>query len=299
MSILPPALIPGDKVTILSPSRQIKETHLSTAISTLQSWGLEVVLAEHVFDKEGYFAGKDKDRLKDLQSAIDDNDCAAIFCARGGYGLSRIIDKLDLASLKTRPKWIVGFSDITALHLKLNKQDMVSIHGLMPVQFEYAGTEKSIESLKNLLFKQKGSIAAEYHSANKNGIAKGELVGGNLSLLVDSLGTATEIGTENKILFVEEIDEYLYKIDRMFNHLKRAGKLKNLAGLIVGGFSQMKDTHIPFGKILETVILEKLEGPYFPVAFNFPIGHESLNMAVPVSHQVLLEVNHDQSLLTF
>ncbi|HNP17580.1 MAG TPA: LD-carboxypeptidase [Fulvivirga sp.] len=295
--ISPPLLKSGDKVAIVSPSRMITKDQLVKARKVLTSWDLEVVLGEHVYDQQGYFAGTDAHRLSDLQAALDDHEIKAIFCSRGGYGMSRIIDNINLKSIVNQPKWVVGFSDITALHLKLHQSGMESIHGLMPVQFEYEGVDKSIESLKNLLFNGVINYNIEANENNRQGTASGLVIGGNLSLLVDSLATGTELETKGKILFVEEIDEYLYKIDRMFNHLKRSGKLNGIKGLIIGDFSQMKDTSIPYGKNIEELILEYAGAFSGPIAFGFPIGHEAYHIAIPCGRQIMLKVNKEGTTL--
>ena len=294
----PSLLKAGDKIVILSPSRQINESQLNRAIEVLNGWGLEVSLANNVLSRDGYFAGTDEERLQDLQNAINDPKISAVFCSRGGYGLSRIIDDLDLTVLKTNPKWIIGFSDITALHLKINQIGIESIHGLMPVQFEYDGVDKSIESLKHMLFEEFFSYEWASSINNVEGIAEAEIIGGNLSLLVDSLGTKTEINTDNKILFIEEIDEYYYKIDRMLNQLYRAGKFQNLKGLIVGQFTDLKDTQIPFGHSLAEIILSKIENKSLPVAFNSPFGHEAYNLAIPCGRKVKLSVDKNGTSLS-
>ncbi|MEM9859377.1 MAG: LD-carboxypeptidase, partial [Bacteroidota bacterium] len=220
-------------------------------------------------------------------------------CARGGYGMTRILDNLDLSSLDASPKWIIGFSDITALHLALAKKGLCSVHGLMPVQFGYYDAERSIEGLRQLLFEGKGIIDAPGSNFNRLGKCCAPMVGGNLSLVVDSLGTASEISTDRRILFLEEIDEYLYKVDRMLTQLKRAGKFDFLAGLVIGDFSQMKDTQIPFGQCLENIILDKVSGYDYPVAFGFPIGHEIPNYAIPLMGEVKLKVDSGISQLSF
>ncbi len=295
--ISPPLLKLGDKVSIVSPSRMITPDQLVNAQQTLTSWGLEVVLGDHVYNKHGYFAGTDKDRLNDLQGALDDHDIKAVFCSRGGYGMSRIIDKINLSSVLNQPKWVIGFSDITALHLKLQQSGIESIHGLMPVQFEYDGVDKSIDSLKNLLFKGSINYNINANENNRAGTASGEFIGGNLSLLVDSLATSTELDTKGKIIFVEEIDEYLYKVDRMFNQLKRSGKLNEIKGLIIGDFSQMKDTSIPYGKNIEELILEYSGLFSGPIAFGFPVGHEAYHLAMPCGRQITVEVSEEGTTL--
>ncbi|QSE98587.1 S66 peptidase family protein [Fulvivirga lutea] len=289
----PPQLLAGDKVVIVSPSRQIESSQLDQALKTFQNWGLEPKVAEHALSKHGYFAGNDGERLSDLQLVLDDPEVKAVFCARGGYGMTRIIDEVDLSTFIKNPKWVIGFSDITALHLLINKNNIESIHGLMPVQFEYDGIEKSSYSLKKILFEGELNYNWKGHSRNLKGVAKGQIIGGNLSLLVDSIGTKNEINTDGKILFIEEIDEYYYKIDRMLTQLKRAGKFDTIAGLIVGQFSDLKDTQIKFGSGLQDIVLDKVKSSV-PVCFNAPIGHEMPNLAIPCGREVNLSVSESQ-----
>ncbi len=278
-------------VGLIAPSRMITENQVATAIKTFQSWGLEVKQGKSLFSRKGYFAGSDAERLSDLQDMINNGKVRCIFCARGGYGVTRILDDLDLSALQQEPKWIIGFSDITALHLTLNRMGIESIHGLMPVQFDYVDAEASIEHQRKLLFEDTGSVEAQPFPLNRYGTVKARLVGGNLSLLADSLGTASEIDTKDRLLFLEEIDEYLYKVDRMLTQLKRAGKLDHLKGLILGDFSQIKDTQIPFGQPLEELILDKVREYDYPVGFQFPLGHEIPNYSVPLMREVGLTVD--------
>ncbi|MEM1407041.1 MAG: LD-carboxypeptidase [Bacteroidota bacterium] len=296
--ILPPPLQPGDAVGMVAPSRLIKPDQVEQALATFNLWGLEVRQGSSLFGTHGYFAGTDENRLNDLQNFINDPEIKCIFCARGGYGVTRILDQLNLKPMLKTPKWIVGFSDITALHLALAKLGLVSVHGLMPVQFDYFDAEGSIESLRALLFEHNIGVAAAYHTSNRDGKAEAPIVGGNLSLVADSLGTASEIDTAGRILLLEEIDEYLYKIDRMLVQLKRAGKLNQLKGLVIGDFSQIKDTRIPFGQSLEQIILDKVRGYDYPVAFGFQIGHEIPNYSLPLMYPIKLQVLKEGSSIT-
>ncbi len=289
--IQPPSLKSGDSICIVSPSRTIQAAQIEVAIDIFREWGLHVLLGEHIYDHYGYFAGTDAQRLNDLQKSIDNPEIKAVFCSRGGYGMSRILDSLSFEKLINNPKWIIGFSDITALHIQLNNIGIQSIHGIMPVQFDYKDIEESIQSLKHLLFENKVDYQFSSHFDNIEGEVEAVIIGGNLSLLVDSLGTNSEISTEGKILFIEEIDEYLYKIDRMFNQLKRAGKLSGLKGLIIGDFSQQKDTSIALGQTLEQIVLHHTKDYLYPIAFNIPIGHEPHNLAIPCGRIVKLNVN--------
>ena len=286
-------------MAIIATARRVTYLDIKKGIRILEDWGLEVVLGEHIFEQDGYFAGHDDLRLQDLQRAINDPSIKAIFCARGGYGTTRIIDQVDFERFLLKPKWIIGFSDVTALHLKLQQLGLQSIHGTMPLLFDYVGAESSVESLKVALFGSAEMIAAPSDRLNRAGSAKGSITGGNLSMICDSLGTANDIDTHDRILFIEEIDEYLYKVDRMMVQLNRAGKLQDLAGLVVGHFSSLKDTNLAFGKTFKEIIYSHVDAFSFPVGFNFPIGHETENLSVVYSASARLEVTPQVSRLSF
>ncbi len=298
---LPPRIAQGQKVAIISPAGKVPFGHLDRAIETLESWGLHVLLGKHVYGKHDYLSGTDADRLADLQWAMDDPDVDFILCARGGYGTTRILDQINYNSILKQPKWIIGFSDITALHLKLNKLNIGSIHGPMGTSFRRIGAEKSISVLKSILF---GDVAPVI-SSNKNspwekqGQATGQLVGGNLALLVDSLGTESELITDHKILFIEDIGEPVYKIDRMMTQLKRSGKLDKLAGLVVGDFTEVNGYDKGDEFTLEKVIHQEFRDFDYPLTYGFPIGHEPVNMPVISGGMYGLEVTGNKSLLTF
>lgn len=298
--IQPPHLTKGDTIGIVAPSRMITREQMTRAYEVFESWGLNVVDGSSLYDSHGYFAGTDQGRIDELQYMINNDSVRAIFCARGGYGMTRIIDALNFEALHKHPKWIVGFSDITALHCALSREGLESIHGVMPVQYDYMGIEDSLESLKNLLFEDESPpLSASPNKHNRNGKGSGILTGGNLSLVADSIGSSTEIETEGKLLFLEEIDEYLYKIDRMLIQLKRAGKLDQLAGLIIGNFSDMKDTQIKFGVEIEELIANQFSEYDYPIAFGFSIGHEPHNLAIPCGRTAELDVSLNGSLLKF
>jgi muramoyltetrapeptide carboxypeptidase len=278
--IVPPFLQAGDTIRLVAPARKPSAASITDACNILQSWGLNVELGEHILTHDHpYFASDDAARCSDLQKALDDVSIKAVICIRGGYGTTRILDSLNFDSFLNHPKWIVGFSDITALHLKLQQLGVQSIHGTMPVMFSGNNALPSVESLRNVLFGNKPELTFTTHKKNIPGNATGELVGGNLSLLVDSLGTESELQTKNKILIIEEIDEYLYKIDRMLVQLKRAGKFKNVSAVLVGHMSEMKDTEFSFGEEMEAIFLHHLSALDIPLAFNFPSGHENPNIA--------------------
>ena len=292
-TIQPPFLKKGDKVAITCPAKKLPGP-MTDAINLLQSWGLEVVLGETVNAGFHQFAGDDALRAKDLQRFIDDDSIKAIFAARGGYGTIRIIDKVDFSRFARNPKWLVGFSDITILHTHLfTKYHTQSIHGQMPVNIPDASA-RSIETLRKALFGEVLSYEIAAHALNREGNTKGILVGGNLSLLVAISGSVSDLDYDRKILFIEDVGEYLYSTDRMVHTLKRAGKLKNLAGLIVGGFTSVKDNDIPFGQTVPEIIIEAVKGYDYPVCFDFPAGHVADNCSLIFGKVVNLSVNKQQ-----
>jgi muramoyltetrapeptide carboxypeptidase len=279
MMIQPPFINPADKVAIITTARKVNATDLKPAIDILENWGLEVVLGEHIYKEYHQFGGTDAERATDLQRALDNTEIKAVFCARGGYGTTRILDKINFENVKKSPKWVVGFSDITALHCHLQKNGIQSIHATMPLLFNQEGGEIALESLKNALFGKKNNYVAINNPLNRLGKASGEVIGGNLSILNHIIDTESDIDYTGKILFLEDLDEYLYHIDRMMLHLKRCGKLKNLAGLAIGHFSKMNDNTIPFGKTAYEIIKEHVAEYNYPVGFGFPVGHEPDNRA--------------------
>jgi muramoyltetrapeptide carboxypeptidase len=278
--IQPPFLKQGDTVAIVSPARKADRELITAAVTILESWGLTVQTGSHLFtDDHSYLAASDDKRVKDFQRAIDDASVRAIICARGGYGTTRILNALDFSTFTKTPKWVTGFSDITALHLALHKQGFQSIHSTVPVLFNRNGAAVSVESLKHTLFGTLSPLSAPPSPANKEGQATGTLVGGNLSLIVDSLGTQTEIETTNGILVIEDVGEHFYKIDRMMVQLKRAGKLAALSGLVAGYFTDITESALPFGETVEAIIRHHTREYAYPVAFKFSIGHEEPNTA--------------------
>ena len=288
--IIPKKLEAGDKIGIISTARKINVEELSPAIKTLESWGLKVVCGINLFQEEDQFSGTVEQRTADLQGMIDDNSIKAILCARGGYGTVQIIDFIDFTNLKINSKWIVGYSDVTVLHSHLNNLGIASLHATMPINFK-SNTKKSLSSLKNSLFGNLNSIECKAHPLNKFGKIEGDIVGGNLSILYSLLGSDSDIDTTGKILFIEDLDEYLYHIDRMMMNLKRNGMLGKLKGLIVGGMSDMNDNSIPFGKTAEQIILEYTKNYDFPICFGFPAGHLSDNRCVRLGINSVLEIS--------
>jgi len=296
--IVPPYLKKGDKVAITCPAKKLPH-EITDAVNLLQSWGLEVVLGDTVHASHHQFAGDDELRTKDLQRFIDDESTKAIFCARGGYGTIRIIDRLDFSSLKANPKWIIGFSDITVLHshIQANYQ-MPTIHGQMPLTIP-DGTKPSLESLRIALFGEKLTCNFKVSSFCKQGNAEGVLIGGNLTLMVMMTGSVSDIDYAGKILFLEDVGEYLYSIDRMMWNLKRSGKLSVIKGLMVGGFTDLKDNDIPFGQNAKEIILSHVAEYNYPVCFNFPAGHIADNHALILGKTVNLSVNNNQVTLSY
>ena len=295
MSIqFPPALQRGQRVALVSPARKISAAELAPAIETLTAWGLEVVLGESIAGEHHQFAGDDDLRRRDFQRQLDDPSIRAILCARGGYGTARIVDGLDFSHFAQQPKWVAGFSDITVLNSHLLAMHQASIHGVMPVLFHQAGGEEALESLRRALFGEAmRPIAAPAHPLNRPGTATGALVGGNLSLLHTITGTASQASFAGRILFLEDLDEYLYHIDRMMLHLHRSGQLAGLAGLVVGHFTAMRDNTIPFGSTALEIIDSYAQRHDFPVGYGFPVGHEADNRALVVGQTVRLVVDAD------
>lgn len=282
----------------MAPGRKVSPADLAAAIHFLESKGYKVVLGKNIFQEEhSYLAASDQHRLDDLQSMIDNSDVAAIMCARGGYGTTRFIDELDFSMFLRNPKWIVGFSDITALHLRLFREGVESIHGIMPALFSKSNAVLSVNSLMEILTGTNTPVQWNAIEYNRKGKATGQIMGGNLSLVVDSLGTNSEPDTKGKILVLEEIEEYRYKIDRMMVQLKRAGKLHDLAGLVLGHMTSIFDTEVSFGETVEQIIIDKVKEFQYPVAFGFPSGHDEPNTAWRHGSVVTLEVSEVSSAL--
>ena len=290
--IIPDKIKIGDKIGIIATARKISLEELNPSIEILQSWGLEVVLGKFLFEEDNQFAGTVEQRTIDLQNMIDDDAIKAILCARGGYGTVQIIDKINFSKLVKNPKWIIGFSDITVLHSHLNQLGVATLHATMPINFS-KNTPKSLESLKNSLFGKANSIESPVHKFNRLGKVNAEIIGGNLSILYSLLGSNSDINTDGKILFMEDLDEYLYHIDRMMINMKRNGKFNNLKGMIIGGMSKMNDNNIPFGKTAEEIILDHLKDYNFPICFGFPSGHLDDNRSIRLGVSSVLDINEN------
>jgi|TARA_B110000908_G_scaffold164693_1_gene213054 muramoyltetrapeptide carboxypeptidase len=288
--IIPEKLNIGDKIGIISTARKISTEELNPAIETLESWGFKVILGINLFEEDDQFSGTIEQRTADLQIMIDDNSIKAILCARGGYGTVQIIDGINFNNLKINPKWIVGYSDVTVLHSHLNNLEIASLHATMPINF-VSNTNDSLKSLKNALLGNLNSAKCKAHPLNKFGKIEGDIVGGNLSILYSLSGSQSDINTAGKILFIEDLDEYLYHVDRMMMNLKRSRMLGKLKGLIVGGMSNMNDNSISFGKTAEQIILDHTKDYDFPICFGFPAGHLSDNCSLRLGVNSVLEIN--------
>ncbi|MCF6307756.1 MAG: LD-carboxypeptidase [Flavobacteriaceae bacterium] len=287
----------GDKVAIVSTARKVSKSELNFALETLKNWGLKIVLGKTIEAEENQFAGNDNLRAEDFQQMLDNPNIKAIWCARGGYGTVRIIDKLDFTAFKKHPKWIIGYSDVTVLHSQIHTLGIATLHAQMPVAIE-TKSEATVNSIYKTLFGKEYSITITSEKNNRLGIASGQLVGGNLSILYSLCGSPSAINTDGKILFIEDLDEYLYHIDRMLQNLKRNGMFANLKGLIVGGMTQMHDNDIPFGKSAEEIILDICKDFDFPIAFNFPAGHIEDNWALVFGAEVKLKVGENKVTLS-
>jgi muramoyltetrapeptide carboxypeptidase len=296
---IPTYLKKGDTIGITCPAGYMAAEKGQTCINTLQSWGFDVMVGKTLGSKsKNYFSGTDEERRDELQAMLDDENINAILFGRGGYGMGRIIDGLDFTKFKKKPKWVIGFSDITVLHAHLfTKIKTASLHAPMAAAFN-EGENEFIQSLYKAMIGKKAKYNCAAHAFNKTGTAVGELVGGNLSLLANITGTVSDINTKNNILFLEDIGEQIYNMDRMLYQLKRSGKFKNLAGLIIGGFTDMKDTERPFGKTVYEAISDIVAEYNYPVAFNFPVSHGKENYALKIGVTYKLAVTKSKVTLS-
>jgi muramoyltetrapeptide carboxypeptidase len=295
--IQPPFLKKGDKIAIVSPARSITFEEVHPAIRYFQRQGLEVVLGTHVFSKYNQFAGTDEQRRKDLQQMLDDPSIRAIIASRGGYGTVRIIDKLNFSGFLKAPKWIVGYSDITVLHSHIHRHyGIETLHATMPKNMASDTPDDSLETMMNALFGYRIAYSYRKSPLSREGDAEGEITGGNLSILCNLTGTPSDADTAGKILFIEDLDEYLYHVDRMMMNLKRAGKLDKLKGLIVGGMSKMNDNAIPFGQTANEIIAAAVKDYRYPVCFDFPAGHLPQNLALILGRKVKLSIGKEVEL---
>jgi len=297
----PPYLKKGDTIGIVCPAGYMAMEKVAECIRVLkEEWGYNVKLGTTVgSESANYFSGNDKERLNDFQQMLDDDGVQAVLCARGGYGMGRIIDQIDFKKFKRQPKWIIGFSDITILHTHLYSNYYISsLHAPMAGAFNDGGSaNRFVQSLKAALEGKWAKYTCEPHELNRTGEAIGELVGGNLALLANVIGTDSDLKTKGRILFIEDLGEYLYNVDRMLYQLKRSGKLSKLAGLIIGGFTDMKDTERPFGKPIYEIIHDVIKEYDYPVCFNFPVSHDKENYALKIGAGYKLKVGKSKVLL--
>lgn len=295
--IQPSYLKKGDMVAIIATARKVSKEEIQPAITFFESYGLSVLLGKNLFETDNQYAGSDKQRTEDLQWALNDKRIKAIIIARGGYGSVRLIENSDFEIFEKHPKWMVGYSDVTVLHNAIHNVGVATLHATMPLNF--TKNEEATKSMIEALFGNLSDIKGETSDLNKTGNAKGTLIGGNLSLIYSLSGTPFDIDTTDKILFLEDLDEYLYHIDRMMMQLKLSGKLKNLKGLVIGGMTDMKDNAIPFGKTAEEIILDAIKEYNYPVCFDFPSGHIDRNLALYLGKEIELNVSTEGASLKY
>lgn len=296
--IMPEYLKKGDTVGILATARKIDLATIEPGIKLLESWGLKVVIGKTIGKEQNQLAGADWQRATDFQEMLDNPTIKAIWAAKGGYGTVRIVDRINFTEFKKKPKWIIGFSDITVLHSHINNMDIGTLHAIMAISAKTA-TPEAIESFRKALFGEKLEYHIPTHPFNKKGKAQGELVGGNLSVLYSIQGSKSAVDMKGKILFLEDLDEYLYHIDRMMMNLKRNGSLDGLKGIIIGGMTSMNDNDIPWGKDALEIIEDVVKDLKIPIAYNFPAGHIKDNRALILGKTVTLDVNDKETVLKF
>ncbi len=298
----PPYLQKGDTIAIVAPAGILKNRKyiINKAKALAESWGLKVVYGKHIFNQNHHFAGTDAERCQDFQDALDNPNIKAIWSARGGYGSVRILDKLDFTKFKENPKWIIGYSDITAFHNHIHNLGVETIHGMMgtSMQDKPEDIPETIETLRKALFGEQLKYIIESSKYNREGEVTGQLVGGNIAILASMLGSDSQISTNGKILFIEEIGEYKYSIDRMLQSLKRAGYFTKIKGVIIGDMTKVKKNTTPWGSSIEQLVLDIVPDD-IPVLFNFPAGHEPDNRALIMGRNVQLSINKDKSEVEF
>ena len=296
--IKPPALVKGDKIGLIAPARKITQEEIQPAVEMIRSEGFVPVYDERLFAAHHQFAGDDKARADYIQGMLDDSETKAVFSVRGGYGSVRIIDLLDFSTFTANPKWFAGYSDVTVFHSHINRVcGIQTLHATMPLNFT-GNTEKALNLLFEILEGKSPEYQTKNHLLNKKGTAGATLTGGNLSVLYSLLGSRSFPETEGNILFIEDLDEYLYHVDRMMMALSRAGILSGLKGLIVGGMTEMNDNETPFGKTAEQIIREAVDPYDFPVCFGFPAGHIDNNLPLIMGAHIKMEVA-DKTRITF
>ncbi len=292
-----PYLQQGDLIYITAPAKAIEQEHVLFAKAFLEINGFKVKISANCLGQHNYFSGTDSERQADFQEGIDDPEVKAILCARGGYGCVRIVDQLNWAGMLRNPKWIIGFSDITVFHHRMQKFNLPSIHGSVALNFK----ENSKEALTTMVDALTGTlteISTTPHTNNQFGSCSGKLIGGNLSIIYSLLGTNDALDFTDSILFIEDLAEHLYHIDRMIFALEKAGALSKIKGLIVGGMTDLEDTTIPFGATIESIILRPFEYQKIPIAFNFPAGHISDNRALVLGANYELNVTEKSTILS-
>ncbi|MEL1246352.1 LD-carboxypeptidase [Flavobacterium sp. DGU11] len=295
---IPPYLKKGDTIGILATARKVDMAPLETGIKLMESWGLHVVIGKTIGLDDNQLAGPDWQRATDLQQMLDNPAIKAVWCAKGGYGTVRLIERLDFTKFKKKPKWFIGFSDATVLHSHINNFDIATLHGMVAISVGRA-TPEAIESFRKALFGEKLSYNIPPHAFNKTGKATGELVGGNLSVLYSIIGSPSEADYKGKIIFIEDLDEYLYHIDRMMMNLKRNGYFKDVKGIIIGGMTKMRDNDIPWGHDALEIIQDITKEYNIPICFNFPAGHIQDNRALIMGKTITLDVTAAGTKITF
>ncbi len=296
MITLPPYLKTGDTIGLVCPAGYMPLEKVQTCIQTLRDWGYAVRIGKTVGgDSTTYFSGTDEERLDDFQQMLDDDNVQAILCARGGYGMGRIIERISFRKFRKHPKWVIGYSDITVLHSHLYSNfKIASLHAPMAAAFNDGGYQNEyVLSLKNALSGGKARYTCPPHAFNRRGKASGPLVGGNLALLSHLVGTGSDLKTKGRILFLEDVGEYIYNVDRMMHQLKRSGKLSKLAGLVMGGFTDMKDTDRPFGTPVPDLVRDLVKEYDYPVCYGFPVSHSDENYALKVGVEYTLQVSEN------
>ena len=292
-----PKLQNGDEIVLISTARKVAPEEIKSAVEIIEKWGLKVSLGSHLFKEDHQFSGTVKQRTEDLQNALDHKEVKAIFFVRGGYGSIQVLDQIQWKGFLEAPKWLIGFSDVTVFHAHVNENFKIpTLHAAMPITFPN-NSSAAINQIRDLLFGHEVTYEIDAHPLNRKGKAEAEVVGGNLSILYSLLGSESQLNTRGKILFIEDLDEYLYHIDRMMQALKRAGMLSELSGLIVGGMTDMNDNKIPFGKGAEEIIRDVVSEFNYPIAFGFPAGHITNNKPLLFGQKKTLHVSDKVKLI--
>lgn len=293
-----PYLKKGDRIRIVAPARKIRPAEMAPALKQIEAWGFEPFYTDSLWAEQDQFAGEDAVRIADFQAALDDSDCRAILCARGGYGSVRLIDSLNFEAFANSPKWLIGYSDITVFHLALHNLGWATLHASMPIDFG-RNSEKALTSILQAITGEAYEIKADSHPYNKEGQMQGEIVGGNLSMLYSCLGSASSIDTKGKILFIEDLDEYLYHVDRMMCNLKRNGYFEGLKGILIGTLSDMNDNKIPFGEGAEEIVKRHLSDYGIPMAFGVPAGHQADNQSLIFGSEAEIKISEKGTVIRF